>query len=157
MFDNLYVGIDKPGGLPLNLKLGRQDIFLGNGWLIADGTPIDGSRTDLSRRPARHLDRSPTTNLEAILVKQNAHTTLTLDGKDEDQTEQDEQGLILYLRHKWNPTTDVDAYYFYKDNAPVDGHARTATRSTTASSSPGGRSVRRRPRARPGRAASRPP
>ncbi len=121
MVDNLWVGIDKPGGLPLTLKIGRQDIFLGNGWLMADGTPIDGSRTAYLDALRANWTLSPTTSVEAILIDQDAHTSMVLDGKDEDQTEQDEQGLILYLRNKWNPTTDVDAYYFYKDNTPVAG------------------------------------
>ena len=32
-------------GVPLDFKIGRQDLFLGNGWLVGDGTPLDGSRT----------------------------------------------------------------------------------------------------------------
>lgn len=121
MLDNLWLGLDKPGGLPLNIKLGRQDIFLGNGWLMADGTPIDGSRTGYLDAARAIWTVSPQTSVETILINQDAKTSLTLDGEVEDQTEQDEKGLIVYLRNKWNPTTDVDAYYFYKDNAPVPG------------------------------------
>lgn len=136
MLDNLFVAVEKPGGLPLNLKLGRQDIFLGNGWLMADGTPIDGSRTGYLDALRSTWTLSPQTSLEAILIQQNAKTTLTLNGKDEDQTEQDEQGAIFYLRHKWNPTTDVDAYYFYKDNTRVTGEAANGFRVNNGTTFP---------------------
>ncbi len=33
------------GGMPLTATVGRQDIIEGVGWLVMDGTPLDGSRT----------------------------------------------------------------------------------------------------------------
>jgi hypothetical protein len=44
-FDNLYVKWDVPGRLPVTVTVGRQDIRLGEGFIIADGTPGDGSRS----------------------------------------------------------------------------------------------------------------
>lgn len=44
-FDNLYVKGTLPGRLPLTITAGRQDINLGEGFVIADGTPLDGSRS----------------------------------------------------------------------------------------------------------------
>jgi len=120
MFDNLYVQADQPGGLPLKLKLGRQDIVLGNGWLMLDGTPFDGSRT-LYFDALRATWSSGATSLDTILVKQSPHTSLTLNGENEDQTEQNEKGLVLYLRHKASPDTTLDSYYFYKGNATARG------------------------------------
>lgn len=122
MFDNLYVQANTLAGWPLSLKLGRQDIIFGNGWLVLDGTPFDGSRTiyfDALR--ATHAQGS--TTFDAILVNNNAKTTLSLDGKREDQIEQDERGLILYARNKWSPATSLDAYYIYKDNDRSAGGA----------------------------------
>lgn len=122
MFDNLYVQADRPGGLPLKLKLGRQDIVLGNGWLMLDGTPLDGSRT-LYFDALRVTWASGLNTLDAILLKQNPRTRLTLDGETEDQTEQTEKGLALYLRHKYGADTDLDGYWFYKHNDPATGQA----------------------------------
>ncbi len=34
-----------PLDLPATVTVGRQDIFLGDGWLVGDGTPNDGSFT----------------------------------------------------------------------------------------------------------------
>jgi hypothetical protein len=130
MLDNLWAAFDKPGGMPVNIKLGRQDIFLGNGWLMADGTPIDGSRTSYLDALRATWTVSPQTSIETILINQDAKTTLTLDGEVEDQSEQDEKGLIVYLRNKWDPNTDIDAYYFYKDNSRVPGTLANGTLRT---------------------------
>jgi hypothetical protein len=44
-FDNLYVKWTTPGRLPVAITAGRQDINLGEGFVVADGTPLDGSRS----------------------------------------------------------------------------------------------------------------
>ncbi|NTV97480.1 MAG: alginate export family protein [Thiobacillus sp.] len=129
MFDNLYVDLAKPGGLPVDVRIGRQDVMLGNGWLTGDGTPLDGSRTfylDAVRATwAKGADK-----VDVILVNQDAKTSLTLDGEREDQTEQDERGLIAYWRHKAGPATDLDLFYIHKDNSPVAGEAGGGTLRT---------------------------
>jgi hypothetical protein len=122
MFDSLYLRADKLAGLPLSLKLGRQDIILGNGWLVFDGTPFDGSRTIYFDALRTTHTRGDTT-LEAILIHNDAKSTLVLNNKDEDQIEQDERGLILHARNKWSPETGVEAFYIYKDNAKSTGEA----------------------------------
>ncbi len=127
MFDNLFLQADKPGGLPLKVKLGRQDIVLGNGWLMLDGTPLDGSRT-IYLDALRATWSSGVNTLDTILIRQNPRTSLTLDGKVEDQTEQNEKGLVLYLRHKYSADTDLDAYYFRKNNAFASGTLLGGTR-----------------------------
>lgn len=120
MFDNLYAQADKPAGLPVKLKLGRQDIVLGNGWLMLDGTPLDGSRT-FYFDALRATWTNGLNTLDTILLRQNPRTRLTLDGSEEDQTEQNETGLVLYLRNKYSVDTDLDAYYFRKGNSSATG------------------------------------
>jgi hypothetical protein len=44
-FDNLYLKWKVPGRVPFTITAGRQDINLGEGFVIADGTPGDGSRS----------------------------------------------------------------------------------------------------------------
>ena len=44
-FDNIYVKWTVPGRVPFTVTVGRQDINLGEGFVIADGTPGDGSRS----------------------------------------------------------------------------------------------------------------
>lgn len=45
IIDNSYIEIKSLFNSPLTLKFGRQDMFYGEGLLIADGTAADGSRT----------------------------------------------------------------------------------------------------------------
>jgi len=47
VFDNLYLDVKNVFGLPLDLRIGRQDFLFtyGEGFVILDGTPYDGSRT----------------------------------------------------------------------------------------------------------------
>ncbi|TCJ18953.1 hypothetical protein EZJ19_01685 [Parasulfuritortus cantonensis] len=122
MFDNLYLDVAKPGGLPVNFRIGRQEIMFGNGWLTGDGTPLDGSRS-FYLDAARATWAKAADTVDVVLVRQDAKTSLTLDGEREDQTEQDERGLIAYWRHKAGPDTDLDAFFIRKNNSPVSGEA----------------------------------
>jgi hypothetical protein len=121
LFDNLSLTLKAIGGTPLALKLGRQDIILGNGWLVLDGTPLDGSRSlyfDAIRTTWTGLsaDRS----VELIYLDQSADTARfpsPLNGSGEDQIEQGEWGAVLYARSRGlRADTDFDAFFMYKDN-----------------------------------------
>jgi hypothetical protein len=45
LVENLYLEAFDIGGAPIGLRLGRQNLFYGDGLVICDGTPLDGSRT----------------------------------------------------------------------------------------------------------------
>ena len=45
VIENLYVEAFDIAGAPLGLRLGRQNLLYGDGLVICDGTPLDGSRT----------------------------------------------------------------------------------------------------------------
>jgi len=45
VFDNLYVDLKNIFDSPWSLRIGRQNIIYGEGFLFIDGTPLDGSRT----------------------------------------------------------------------------------------------------------------
>jgi len=79
---------------------------------MLDGTPPDGSRT-IYFDALRATWSSGPTSLETILVRQDPKTSLTLDGETEDQIEQSETGLVLYLRNKYSADTDLDGFNFY--------------------------------------------
>jgi hypothetical protein len=63
IIDNLNVQWKKPLDLPVTLTVGRQDIFLGDGFLVGDGTPEDGSFTSFldSARLTWNLEKQHTT------------------------------------------------------------------------------------------------
>ena len=45
LLDQLYLDAPTPYGLPFSVRVGRQDWFYGDGFMISDGTPADGTRT----------------------------------------------------------------------------------------------------------------
>jgi hypothetical protein len=63
IIDNLNLQWKKPVDLPATLTVGRQDIFLGDGWLVGDASPNDGSFTTFfdAARLTYKLDNAHTT------------------------------------------------------------------------------------------------
>ena len=112
IIDNLNVQWKKPLDLPATLTVGRQDIFLGDGWLVGDGTPEDGSFTyflDAARLTYDLKDQH--TTIDAIGLVQYARPdawlpTLgpsgTVPGDPEGLllTDQNEKGAILWIANK---------------------------------------------------------
>jgi len=121
------------GDLPLTLVIGRQDIILGNGWLVLDGTPADGSRTiyfDAIRATYALTDER---SLDVIWIQNYDSEEKWLQPiNDRDEVRhatqyQDERGLILYLTDKsLIPDTQVEMYYMYKQDDASDWAKRYA-------------------------------
>lgn len=126
IFDNLNVQWRHVLQLPATLTVGRQDIFLGDGWLVGDGTPFDGSWTyflDAARFTYELKDQH--TTIDVIGIIQDAHDNGWLETINADQnlpeTEQNEKGAILWVANKSLPAANLDGYFIYKhDNAAND-------------------------------------
>jgi hypothetical protein len=123
LFDVLALDLKRIANTSFAIKAGRQDVILGNGWLVLDGTPIDGSRTIyLDAIRGTYEWQSAKTTLDLIYIEQDANTDgfpKPLNGNIEDQTEQYETGAIAYLRNKsLIKDTDLDGYFIYKGNDP---------------------------------------
>jgi len=116
---------------PFSITAGRQDIALGDPddwWLVLDGTPGDGSWTFFldSIRTTYELKEAQT-KVDVIYIYQNARpdewiptigessdNTSPLGKKPYYLTEQDEQGVILYLSNKSVKDMQIDGYFIYK-------------------------------------------
>ena len=116
---------------PFSITAGRQDISLGDPddwWLVLDGTPGDGSWTFFldSIRTTYEL-KDAKTKIDLIYIYQNARpdewiptigessdNTSPLGKKPYYLTEQDEQGVILYLSNKSVKDMQIDGYFIYK-------------------------------------------
>jgi hypothetical protein len=116
--DNANVKLTEVLGTPLTLTLGRQDIFLGDGWLVMDGTPLDGSRTSyLDAARGSYNVKEINTTFDFIYINQNARGTALLEplfNRNINVTEQNEQGFILWAANKSVKNTEIDGYYMYK-------------------------------------------
>jgi hypothetical protein len=132
IFDNLYLKWTNAFSLPLTVTAGRQDIMLGdywNWWLMADGTPGDGSWAFFFDSIRLTYDiKDIKTKVDVMYIYHNALPdewipTLGRSGAFTPPyilTEQNEQGVVLYLSNKSIPNTQIDPYFFYKrDNAEL--------------------------------------
>ncbi|MGD8787028.1 MAG: alginate export family protein [Phycisphaerales bacterium] len=104
--------------LPATVTVGRQEIKLGSAWLLIDGTPLDGGRTNFfdAVRLTYNLEGWGTT-ADLIWVQNNGDTAKWLkpfNDRDIDVAEQDEQGAILYLSKKPTENSYIDGYFIYK-------------------------------------------
>lgn len=112
------------GGMPITMTVGRQDIVLGSGWLVAEGTPLDAARTgyfDALRLTYAIPDTE--TTLDLIYIENRASMDAYLKPFSEggkEVTEQDETGFIAYLTNKKNPNMNLEGYYIYKKDSRID-------------------------------------
>ena len=127
IFDNLNIQWKEMFNQPLTLTVGRQDILLGdfyNWWLVADGTPGDGSWSFYLDAARLTLDlKDAKTKIDAFYIYQNAQpgewiptvgAARGYNGAPYSLMEQNEQGAILYISNKSIKNTQVDAYFMYK-------------------------------------------
>jgi hypothetical protein len=109
--DNLYVKWTIPGRRPFIFTAGRQDINLGEGFVIADSTPLDGSRSYYFN--ALRFDAEVAPGHELIVF---AHAQETRDKylpiineREQALVEQPERALAVYYSGAFGKAK-VDAY-----------------------------------------------
>ena len=122
IFDVLNLKWTNAFNQPLTITAGRQDLAFGdywNWWLVADGTPGDGSWSfflDALRLTYDIQDLK--TKLDLVYIYQNARPDEWLPtlGRSSAASlvEQNEQGVILYASNKSVPGAQVDGYFIYK-------------------------------------------
>jgi len=136
IFDELYVKVAKVLDLPLTIIVGRQNMRILDGWLVFEGTPLDGSRTiffDAIRGIIELPDMNSTVN--AIYVANRADSAAYIKPfngtatRDVDLDENDESGVILWLSNTPQENMQLDGYYIYvhreqpsSDNNTADIH-----------------------------------
>ncbi len=130
IMDNAYVKWSNIGDVPLTLSVGRQDVQFGepmNWWLVGDGTPNDGSWTFfLDSARVTYDAKGLHTKFDAVYLYQDARPdawmpTLGESGdntpKPYNLTEQNEEGVILYLSNQSVQNLQLDGYFIYKHDS----------------------------------------
>jgi hypothetical protein len=135
--DNLNVKFNNIADQPLALTVGRQDIAIGdywNWWLVADGTPNDGSWTYFLDSARLNFEaKEIKTKFDVTYVYQSALPDEWLPTLDQPHngrdilpylppggyynyylTEQNEQGVIAYVSNKSLKNTTVEGFFIYK-------------------------------------------
>jgi hypothetical protein len=137
IFENLYVHWDGGEHLPLSVTAGRFDMMLGEGFVIMDGTPLDGSRT-LYMNGAR-VDARPWTDHEFTLfyVHQPERDNLlpVINDRKRALLESSRDVAGLYYTGRV-PMLDYDVYGLYSAthkpaSKPVDSYAFEGIRDAT--------------------------
>lgn len=132
--DNLYINAKNVFGLPVDLKIGRQDFLgpdmYGEGFLLLDGTPGDGSRTFYfnAARARWRINQNHSIDLVYIsdpktdIFLPSLHSSISGTPSYVDNkrllTGSDEQGFVIYGRSKID-NLSLEPYYVYKTEEPV--------------------------------------
>lgn len=121
VWDNLNARFKFDAG---TLTVGRQDIILGDGWLVLEGTPLDGSRTiffDAVRLTLEMKEAKTALDLIGIYQFSDPDSWLPpLWSKSMPLIEQDERGAIAWLTNKSIDRTELNGYFIYKhDNVEL--------------------------------------
>jgi hypothetical protein len=109
--------------LPLTVVVGRQDIAFGKGWLVADGGPMDTSRTAYldAVRLTWTLDKENT--LDMVYARQTARQDMWLHPINDQKMAicpQDEHDAMLYWTNKSYENTTLEGYFLYRNGNPVN-------------------------------------
>ncbi len=129
VIDNLYFDAKDVFGLPVDVRIGRQDFLgpdmYGEGFLLMDGTPADGSRTFYFNAAKLRWKINGKTSLDFVYIDDpktdvflpSIHPSvdggLYVDNKKL-LTASREQAFVLYGRSKVTDNVSVEPYYIYK-------------------------------------------
>ncbi len=141
VIDQLNMTYTNSFDLPMSIIVGRQDIAMGDPtspWLVADGTPVDGSRTAYfdAARVIYNIEEIQT-KFDAAIISQlaeNDEVLPVMNGQDKLQIEQNERGAILYVSNNSIKKMEVDGFFMYKHGQKISADGINADLYT-----PGGR------------------
>ena len=123
LLDRLNITWRNAFDTPLTLVIGRQDLNFGTGWLVSEGTPSDGGRTQFfdALRATYELTDRIKVDLVGILNYDTEdkwlHPLNHYDSKHFTD-KQDEVGGIAYITDQWSESTTAEYYYIYKQDEP---------------------------------------
>ena len=130
-FDNLFIKWTIPGRLPFTITAGRQDLNFGEGFVIADGTPGDGSRSYYfnALRVDAGLAKGHTLTAFAHATETTDEYLPVINEVPRPLAEQPERAVALYYAGAFGQAK-VDAYAVLKTTEATD-LLPTATRTDT--------------------------
>jgi hypothetical protein len=139
ILDNLYLDLPRPAGLPLTLRVGRQDIMRGEGFILLEGGPGDGSRSIYHNAILLTLEGAKLglgrTQVDLLAIRNPAWDEFVVAngptetekyrGSRKPMVENDETAFGVYATHALSKTRALEAYYFYKEEErPADALPR---------------------------------
>jgi hypothetical protein len=115
LFESLYLDFKNIAIPGLSFRIGRQNLSKGEGSLIFEGTPLDGSRTVYSNLAALTYSFRQS-NLEFLGVLNPARDRFLpkINDKNKSLLEWDDQAVGFYYTDKNYSRTQFESYYLYK-------------------------------------------
>ncbi len=126
-FDNIYVDIKRPFDLPITVRFGRQNFIYGKGFVLFDGTPLDGSRSNYSDgiKATLHLDDIKT-NIDVLIMENNRmdRKFFKFNPSDQRLLEDESRMFGYYITSKYFKDVKLEQYYLYKaaNGQPLAGN-----------------------------------
>ncbi len=134
IFDNLYADAKNIFGLPVDIRIGRQDFIgtYGEGFLLMDGTPGDGSRSfyfnaakiNVRINPCFNFDLAYRSDPKTDIYMPSIHPAVSGGGFVDNKkilTGSNEQAFVAYGRVKPIDNMGIEPYYVYKTEQSVIG------------------------------------
>jgi hypothetical protein len=119
--DNVYADAKSVFGLPVDLRVGRQDFIGPTGYgeylLILDGTPNDGSRSfyfNAAKATVKFNDKNSLDLMYITDPKTDIYLPSMYPGVKKQLTASNEQGFVAYGRSKVIDNVSLEPYYMYK-------------------------------------------
>jgi hypothetical protein len=115
VFDRLYFDVRKVFIKGLALRLGRQNIQEGEGFLILEGTPGDGSKDIyLNAVNLNYSWKKSKLELIGIFDPKTDRFLPQIHSRHKPLNDWDDEAVGLYYTNKNHARTNYEAYYFYK-------------------------------------------
>ena len=136
-FENLYLDLKNFMNMPVDLRIGRQDLVgqYGENFLIADGTPVDGPRSVYFNAAKISWRINDNNTLDGIYMNEprieqflplinrdkmvNYRTGYKVEGNY--LTTTDEEGYVLYWKNKAIKDLALEGYYIFKRESEEGG------------------------------------
>lgn len=121
VFDNLYLDARNLLDNSLDLRIGRQELMYGDGLVVLEGTPGDGSRTLYFNAIKATWKAIPKTEVDVFGIYNESEDELAINSAERDLSAYPqsldgvtESGGGLYLKSKYLPALPYESYMIYK-------------------------------------------
>ena len=115
VLDNLYLDITQFMGTNWHLRLGRQDLMLGNGMVVLEGTPYDQGRTIYFDGITATCDTEDETLRLFAFYNRYKDTFVFINDQNRRLRRGDTLVLGSYWTRRFKESLNTDLYYIYTD------------------------------------------
>jgi hypothetical protein len=119
--DNCYLDLKNLGDTGFSMRIGRQNILKGDGFILSDGGPLDGSRSAYFNAVLMTY-KIGTNQFEVIGLSDPATDEYgpLIEDKEQPMVEWDEKALGIYWTSDCSKGINTQVYYFYKQETDVE-------------------------------------